>query len=150
MTTRDMCDHLAALALAVPTSPDQIDPPEAFDDVVDQIHDRREDYAENLRAAWDGADVDPLLAEIGNVQAERAELDRQLRRLVAYAREFVGPRPYPLATLATAAGLGSHSSVRTFYGPTVIDEVAAITGAKPRRPAAVTEPARAGKPTWSH
>jgi hypothetical protein len=57
-----------------------------------------------------------------------------MRQLVAYGREFVGPRPYPLAALAAAAGLANHSSARTFYGPDEIGAVAGLTGARRRSP----------------
>lgn len=130
--TGDIIDHLAALAHPLPRSPEEVDPPEAFDDAVDEIRQRQEDYADNLRAAWDGTDIDPLVLEIEHVRAEREAADRRLRQLIAYGREFVGPRPYPLATLATAAGLGSHSSARTFYGEQEIAAVAQATGAKRR------------------
>lgn len=130
--TGDIIDHLAALAHPLPRSPEEIDPPEAFDDAVDQIRQCRQDYADNLRAAWDGTDLDPLLLEIEQVRAAREDADRRLRQLVAYGREFTGPRPYPLAALAQAAGLGSHSSASTFYGQKEIDAVATATGAKRR------------------
>lgn len=128
----DIFDHIAALTHTLPSSPEEVSPPESFDDAVDQIRQRRHDYAENLRAAWDGADIDPLISEIEKVRRRRHEVDRQLRELVAYGREFVGPRPYALASLAQAAGLGSHSSARTFYGEEEIAAVSAATGAKRR------------------
>ena len=130
MAAKDICDHVAALAHPLPTSPSEVEPPEALPDAQDQIREDQENYAHNLRGAWDDADIDPLLSEIEAVRRERSKLDHQLRMLIAYGREFVGPRPYPLNTLATAAGLGSHSSVRTFYGEEEIEAVAAITGAK--------------------
>lgn len=130
MTATDICDHVAALAYPIPTSPSEVNPPEALPDAQDQIRDDQIEYAHNLRGAWDGADIDPLLSEIEKVRQERSRIDRQLRMLIAYGREFVGPRPYPLNTLAAAAGLGSHSSVRTFYGEDEIEAVAAITGVK--------------------
>jgi hypothetical protein len=79
----------------------------------------------------DDVDVDPLLAELGRMRQERDACERRMRQLVAYGREFVGPRPYPLAALA--AGLANHSSARGFYGADAISEVAALTGAKQRR-----------------
>ncbi|MFC7342039.1 hypothetical protein [Saccharopolyspora griseoalba] len=130
MAAKDICDHVAALANPLPTSPSEVQPPEALPDAQDQIREDQDNYAHNLRGAWEAEDIDPLLTEIEMVRKERSKLDHQLRMLIAYGREFVGPRPYPLNTLATAAGLGSHSSVRTFYDEDEIEAVAAITGAK--------------------
>lgn len=127
-----MCDHLAALAMPLPTSPEQVDPPEAFDDAVQETLARRIEYADNLRAGWDAADQDPLLGEIRKFARRRSELDRDLRQLVAYGREFVRPRPYTLAKLAEAAGLANHSSARSFYGSSDVAKVAAATGIKAR------------------
>ncbi|GAA0645579.1 hypothetical protein GCM10010174_80700 [Kutzneria viridogrisea] len=133
MATDDMCDHLAALALPLPTE-GQVTPPEAFAEAVDAVLERREAYAEQLRTLYDAADQDPLLTELAVAGRQRAEADRQIRRLIAYGREFTpGPRPYALTALATAAGLGGHSSARVAYGDAEITEVAAITGARPRR-----------------
>lgn len=130
MAGTDIFDHIAALAHPLPTSPSEVNPPEALPDAQDHIRDLRQDYADNLRGAWEAEDHDPLLTEIERVRKQRAELDKQLRELIAYGREFVGPRPYPLNTLANAAGLGSHSSVRTFYGEAEIEAVIKRTGAK--------------------
>ncbi len=130
---RDLCDDLAALALPLPTSADQVSPPpDALDDAIEDIQRRREDYAEQLRVAYDGGDVDPVLAEIRKTRRARSAADQRLRQLIAYAREFTGPRPYALAGLAEAAGLANHSSARTFYGPDEVTVVAAIIGAKRR------------------
>ncbi|ASU77264.1 hypothetical protein CDG81_01875 [Actinopolyspora erythraea] len=133
MAKRDIFDDMAAFAHPLPSSPTQAPPPEGFDETVKELLEQREDYAANLRAASDAEDIDPLLAEIHKVRHQREHYDRLLRQLVAYGREFVGPRPYPLAMLASAAGLGSHSSARTFYSEKDITDVAATTGAKPQR-----------------
>ena len=135
MMRRDMCDDLAALVV----------PPEAHPGERMHVQDRRERFANYLRHAWDEDDVDPLLTEIERVRRERDALDSQLRQLVAYGREFTaGPRPaYSLQMLARAAGLRSHSGVKTFYDHDTVDLVAARTGAVPRRRAAKTaEPPR--------
>ncbi|NYH79006.1 hypothetical protein FHR84_002340 [Actinopolyspora biskrensis] len=135
MAKRDIFDDMAAFAHPLPSSPEQVPPPDAFDDATDGVLEQREDYAANLRAASDAEDIDPLLIEIEKVRRQREHYDRLLRQLVAYGREFVSPRPYPLAMLASAAGLGSHSSARTFYSEKDITDVAANTGAKPQRKA---------------
>ncbi|WP_436523390.1 hypothetical protein [Actinoplanes sp. HUAS TT8] len=57
-----------------------------------------------------------LLDYLTELRAQRDVIDCQMRRVVAYAREHVKPRPYPLADLAEASGL-SISGVRTFYSP---------------------------------
>ena len=134
MAATDIYDDLAALALPLPDSPDQVDPPEAFDDACDAVRERRIAHAAQLRGAELGDNQDPLLTELAQASRARAAADEQLRRLVAYGREFQR-RPYPLADLARAAGLGSHSSARTFYSEDTVADVARLTGATPyRRP----------------
>ena len=130
---RDVCDDVAAVVVPVPVA-GQVDPPELFDDVAAEVRAEQREYAERLRVAYDEADVDPVLAEIVRLRRERDRCERRMRQLVAYGREFVGPRPYPLAALAAAAGLANHSSARTFYGPEEIGAVAGLTGAKQRSP----------------
>lgn len=130
MAGTDIFDHLAALAYPMPTDPAEFDPPDLLADAQDHVRRQREEHAHNLRCAWEAEDLDPLLTEIEHVRRQRDEIDQQLRRLIAYGREFVGPRSYPLATLAKAAGLRSHSSARTFYGTAEVDAVAQVTGAK--------------------
>jgi AraC-like DNA-binding protein len=58
--------------------------------------------------------------------------ERDLRLLLAYAREFAEPRPYRLEDLARAAGM-SISGVRTAYDHDEITQVAEMTGLQPRR-----------------
>jgi hypothetical protein len=53
-----------------------------------------------------------------------------MRRLLAYAREFVRPRPYPLRDLAEAGGM-SASSVRTAFTTEDVDQIAHILGRRP-------------------
>lgn len=57
---------------------------------------------------------DPVLAAIGEARSRRDQADRDIRVLLAYARELTRPRPYRLADLAAAAGM-SISGVRTAY-----------------------------------
>ena len=59
-------------------------------------------------------DPDPVLAAIRGARHRRDQADRELRLLIAYAREVVTPRPYRLADVAEAAGM-SISGVRTAY-----------------------------------
>ncbi len=57
---------------------------------------------------------DPVLAAIRGARRRRDQADRELRLLIAYAREVVTPRPYRLADVAEAAGM-SISGVRSAY-----------------------------------
>lgn len=54
---------------------------------------------------------DPLLYKLKRLADERSRLDTQIRDLIVYARNFVGPRPYALAALAEHSGM-SLSGVR--------------------------------------
>jgi AraC-like DNA-binding protein len=57
---------------------------------------------------------DPVLAAIEEARNRRDQADRDIRILLAYARELTKPRPYRLADLAAVAGM-SVSGVRTAY-----------------------------------
>jgi hypothetical protein len=57
---------------------------------------------------------DPVLARLEELATQRREIQRQMRLITAYAREFVRPEPYRLRALSDAAGL-SISSIRTIY-----------------------------------
>jgi hypothetical protein len=69
---------------------------------------------------------DALLSAVRLVRKRREQADRDLRLLLAYAREVVTPRPYRLADLAEAAGM-SISGVRTAYSPDDIEHAAQLT-----------------------
>jgi hypothetical protein len=73
--------------------------------------------------------ADPVLAAIADARQRRDQADRELRLLVAYAREAVTPRPYRLADLAHAAGM-SISGVRTAYTTTDVQHVTARLAAR--------------------
>jgi hypothetical protein len=126
----DLCDHVAAVLHPLPTR-EQVSPPEAYDDTVDDVTALREETAAGLRAAWDaeahpisedeadGGEVpwtaaDPVLSSIAGLRAQQRAADAAIRRLLAYAREFNRPAPYRLADLAAAAEM-SISGVRTAY-----------------------------------
>jgi hypothetical protein len=70
---------------------------------------------------------DPLLAALIDARERKRRADRDIRLLLAYAREHVQPRPYRLADLAQAAGM-SISGIRTAYIQADIDHAAALTG----------------------
>ena len=57
---------------------------------------------------------DPVLAAIEEARNRRDQADRDIRILLAYARELARPRPYRLIDLAAVAGM-SVSGVRTAY-----------------------------------
>jgi hypothetical protein len=63
---------------------------------------------------------DPVLAAIKEARNTRDQADRDIRVLLAYARELITPRPYRLTDLAAAAGM-SVSGVRTAYTQQDID-----------------------------
>ena len=65
-------------------------------------------------------DGDPVLAALRDARHRRDQADRDIRILLAYAREIVTPRPYKLADLAQATGK-SISGVRTAYTPADVD-----------------------------
>lgn len=78
---------------------------------------------------------DPLLTTLAGLRRPRLELDAAIRRLLAYGREFVRPRPYRLVDLADAAGM-SISGVRTAYDAEDVAQVTASTGLTATRSAA--------------
>jgi hypothetical protein len=70
---------------------------------------------------------DPLLAAPADAAQRKDRADRDMRLLLAYAREHVQPRPYRLADLAAAAGM-SLSGIRTVYTQADIEHAARLTG----------------------
>jgi hypothetical protein len=71
-----------------------------------------------VNAAWQ--DDDPVLVALRAARARRDQADRDIRILLAYARELTTPRPYRLADLAEATGK-SISGIRTGYTAADID-----------------------------
>jgi AraC-like DNA-binding protein len=69
---------------------------------------------------------DPLLAALASARKRKEQANRDIRLLLAYARELSMPRPYRLADLADAAGL-SISGVRTAYTQADIEHAARLT-----------------------
>ena len=70
---------------------------------------------------------DPLLAALADAAQRKQRAERDIRLLLAYAREHTQPRPYRLADLAQAAGM-SISGIRTAYTKADIDQAARLTG----------------------
>jgi hypothetical protein len=75
---------------------------------------------------------DALLEAIRAVRQRKEQADRDIRLLLAYAREHVIPRPYRLADLADAAGM-SISGVRRAYSQADIELAARVIGADGQR-----------------
>jgi len=75
---------------------------------------------------------DPLLAALADARQRKQQADKEIRVLLAYARERVTPRPYRLADLADAAGM-SISGVRVAYTRTDTDQVARAIGTDGQR-----------------
>jgi hypothetical protein len=75
---------------------------------------------------------DPLLAALAGARQRKEQASRDIRLLLAYAREHVTPRPYRLADLADAAGM-SISSVRIGYSQADIEQAARAIGANGQR-----------------
>jgi hypothetical protein len=57
---------------------------------------------------------DAVLAALADARQRRDQASRDMRLLLAYAREIAAPRPYKLADLAQATGM-SISGIRSAY-----------------------------------
>jgi len=132
MVTRDMIDNITAI-VARPGPGGQ--PEDARGDIAAAAEDERAGLAGQLRLARDEGGEDPLLTLVERARDKMLAAERDLRLLLAYAREFTEPRPYRLEDLARAAGM-SISGIRTAYDEAEIGEVSAITGLAPRGRAA--------------
>ena len=78
------------------------------------------------------AERDPLLTALAQARQRRDQADRDMRVLLAFAREITAPRPYRLADLAQAAGM-SISGIRTAYTRDDIDHAALLLGGAAQR-----------------
>ena len=145
---RDLVSDLTAVVLPLPPYPDAVggqDDLDGWSMVADQVQREREELGEALRLGWEEGDADPLLGLVAAARRDMLAAERRMRLLIAYRREFVGPRPYTLEGLAQSAGM-SISGVRTAYDDDEIAEVAALTGARPRRRAGTAPVAASGTP----
>jgi hypothetical protein len=129
MVSRDLIDNVTAM-LVRPDLDGQ--PADVHDDITAHADEERAGLAGQLRLARDEGGEDPLLSCLERSRERMLAAERDLRLLLAYAREFAEPRPYRLEDLARAAGM-SISGIRTAYDDDEIGEVAAITGLLPRR-----------------
>ncbi|WP_182544496.1 hypothetical protein [Halosaccharopolyspora lacisalsi] len=131
MAVRNLINDLTWLAYPHAT-PDNIEPPELADDAESDLADRRIDLAEQMQAALEGGDIDPLLGQISAARARRDEADRKIRLLMAYGREFTGTRPdYTWESLAAAARL-PYSTARSTFDEDDIATVAERLETEPR------------------
>jgi hypothetical protein len=128
MVTRDLIDNITAI-VARPDLDGQ--PADVRSDIAARAEDERAELAGQLRLARDEGGEDPLLTLVERSRDRMLAAERDLRLLLAYAREFAEPRPYRLEDLARAAGM-SISGIRTAYDDDEIGEVTAITGLAPR------------------
>ena len=85
-------------------------------DCTDKVTPMNHPHAACTPAATAWQATDPVLAALRDARARRDQADRDIRILLAYARELTTPRPYRLTDLAAATGL-SISGVRTAYTP---------------------------------
>ena len=99
-------------------------------------------------------DTDPVLAALRAARDRRDQADRDIRILLAYARELATPRPYRLADLADGAGR-SISGVRTAYTAADVDaarrilrDISAAHGTEPLP--ASTGPSSPARPAPRH
>ncbi|KOU50135.1 hypothetical protein [Streptomyces sp. WM6378] len=113
---------IAAICHPMPAPGDV--PDDVFNDVCHAVQTEREAMIHNLEAAAlaDWEEHEPLLSAIGMAHYRKSQAEDEIRRLIAYGREFARPRPYKLADLAAASGM-SISGIRTAYGH---GEVAAV------------------------
>ena len=88
----NLIGDLAALRIPLP-QPGDVTPEELYPDALEEAEQAREDYAFALEAQWDELQEDPLLIALGNARAAREAADHEIRRLLAYGREFHGDRP---------------------------------------------------------
>lgn len=127
--SHDRCDDVAAILTPYPERAAGTDAND-YEVVFAEAHEERVALAEQLRTASDNEGQDPVLRALRDVHNRLAEAERDRRRLLAYARSFIQPRPYPLRDLSSAVGL-SPSSVRTAYALDDIDAVAYLVGRRP-------------------
>ncbi|MGY5124351.1 hypothetical protein [Streptomyces nigrescens] len=133
------CDHrnmnlisdIAAIRYPLPL-PGSVTPADLYFDACEQAEHLRIEEAERLEAASDGLDADPLLLALEDAKARKAEADAEIRRLLAYGREFHGARPYRLESLAQSSGM-TVSGIRTAYGSDEVKDVEHAVRREPNR-----------------
>lgn len=145
MTKRDKIDEIldVILPLPEPATAEADEPARASREaVIAAVRTQRETFERYLRVA-DSTDGQPphgdiLLNELERARSEMREAEDRMRMLIAYAREFITPRPYPLKELAAAAGM-SISGTRSAYTSDEVLAVAERIGRHPTTSPTVTE-----------
>lgn len=136
-------DDIAAILHPRPEPPDGLAEDdslsEAYSALLAEVSEERQAVIAELEKAWLNGD-DPLLTALKDARRRKEEVETDIRALIAYGREFVRPRAYPLSLLAEAAGM-SLSGVRTAYGDKHVDYTAEVTGAETRKDAEQREKA---------
>lgn len=134
----NVISDIAAIRHPMPV-PGSVTPADLYPDACEQAGRQRADDELHLEAASDGLEMDPLLLALEEARARRRAADAEIRRLLAYGREFHGARPYRLESLAEASGM-TPSGVRTAYGENEVEEVAREVHRQPnaRKPMART------------
>ncbi|WP_341955333.1 hypothetical protein [Microbacterium sp. LWH13-1.2] len=140
MDKRDRVDDIIDIILPLPDpAPDDWDERsrKAREAVREEVATKRGIYEHHLRTG-DGADGDGLaedflISEIRLAGVDMRDAEERMRMLIAYGREFISPQPYPLKTIAEAAGM-SISGTRSAYTVDEITAVAARIGRQPIRP----------------
>jgi hypothetical protein len=125
-------EELAALRHPMP-EPGTVTPEDCYADACEQVEEQRKNDAFGLEAAGQELQTDPLLLALDDLKTQKEAVDKRIRQLLAWGREFQGSRPYGLEELARHAGY-SPSGVRTAYGEAEIRQVAAQIGREPNRP----------------
>ncbi|MEU4097904.1 hypothetical protein [Streptomyces sp. NPDC026673] len=118
----DLIEDIIAIRYPLP-KPGDVHPEELFADALEAAERDRAEAAADLQARCDGLEIDPLLLELQNASARRRAAEADTRRLLAYARQFHGTRPYKLEDLAAATGM-TPSGVRTAFSDA---EIAFVT-----------------------
>ncbi|MEU1813145.1 hypothetical protein [Micromonospora aurantiaca (nom. illeg.)] len=125
----DLVDDVARL-VHPPVLP-RPDASEAEREAIEQINldeeAAREATVADLRRRADQHGVDPLLYALKQQVEIRDGAAQRIRMLVAYARECVTPRPYPVEWLAEVMK-GSNSTVRGAFDHRVVEQVTSLTG----------------------
>jgi hypothetical protein len=131
--TRDTAADVAAVLhpLPDPTPEQYAENANVYDTWREGIAEKQQRLAEQLRSDAEGSEGDPLLIALQNEVVAKQKAEANIRRLLAYGREFVRPRGYTLESLARASGM-SFSGVRTAYDDREVGQVAKYTGTKPR------------------
>ncbi|MBF8190387.1 hypothetical protein ITP53_32690 [Nonomuraea sp. K274] len=126
---KEIAQELAKILIPDPPEDDGEDSKDGATRVNDTKKARNSLTGELMMAAAASPSEDPLLARLEELTAQKQDIQRQIRLITTYAREFVRPEPYRLRALADATGL-SISSIRTTYDTDDVITVAARIGRK--------------------